>query len=155
MKLEINDYELILLNQLMAISVELDKKDELFDKNMDADSKIAAVSGMASLSAKLYEISKKRLKEVREEETTGKESTDKKEKQPKNHVKIKLVYHDGLTEDGRPKNRYEEIDDFRALYINEYTNGLSVYCLGRHLSLDHEDFYGIEVIDEKENQDEN
>lgn len=32
MKLEINDYELILLNQLMAISVELDKKDELFDK---------------------------------------------------------------------------------------------------------------------------
>lgn len=118
---------------------------------MDADSKIAAVGGMASLSSKLYDIAKKRLKEVREEETTGKESTDKKEKQPKNHMKIKLVYHDGLREDGHPKNRYEEIDNFRALYINEYTNGLSVYCKGRHLSLDHEDFYGIEVIDEKEN----
>ena len=153
MKLEINDYELILLNQLMAISVELDKKDELFDKNMDADSKIAAVSGMARLSSKLYDIAKKRLKEVREEETTGKESTDKKEKQPQNHMKIKLVYHDGLREDGHPKNRYEEIDNFRALYINEYTNGLSVYCKGRHLMLDHEDFYGIEVIDEKESKE--
>lgn len=153
MKLEINDNELIILNQLMTISVELDKKDELFDKNMDADSKLAAVSGIASLSSKLYEIAKKRLKEEREEETTGEESTDKKEKQPKNHVKIKLVYHDGLTEDGHPKNKYEEIDDFRALYINEYTNGLSVYCKGRHLMLDHEDFYGIEVIDEKENEE--
>ena len=153
MKLEINDYELILLNQLMSISVELDKKDELFDKNMDADSIIAAVHGMASLSAKLYDLAKKRLKEVREEETTGKESTDKKEKQSKNHVKIKLVYHDGLREDGYPKNRYVEIDDFRALYINEYTEGLSVYCKGRHLILDGDDFYGIEVIDEKENEE--
>lgn len=70
-------------------------------------------------------------------------------------MKIKLVYHDGLTEDGQPKNRYEEINDFRALYINEYTKGLSVYCKGRHLSLDNEDFYGIEVIDEKEIEDEN
>lgn len=68
-------------------------------------------------------------------------------------MKIKIVYHDGLTEDGYPKNRYEEIDDFIALYINEYTKGLSVYCKGRHLSLDHEDFYGIEVIDEKENEE--
>lgn len=67
MILEINDYELILLNQLMTISVELDKKDELFDKNMDADSMIAAVGGMASLSAKLYELSRKRLEEVRKE----------------------------------------------------------------------------------------
>ena len=70
-------------------------------------------------------------------------------------MKIKLVYHDGLTEDGQPKNRYEEINNFRALYINEYTNGLSVYCKGRHLSLDCENFYGIEVIDEKEIEDEN
>lgn len=67
MILEINDYELILLNQLMTISVELHKKDELFDKNMDAESKLAAVSGMMSLSAKLYDLSVKRLKEVKKE----------------------------------------------------------------------------------------
>ena len=67
MILEINDYELILLNQLMTISVELDKKGELFDKNMDAESKLAAVSGMMSLSAKLYDLSVKRLKEVKKE----------------------------------------------------------------------------------------
>lgn len=68
-------------------------------------------------------------------------------------MKIKLVYHDGYNEKGYPKNKYEEIDDFRALYINEYTEGLSVYCKGRHLSLDSENFYGIEVIDEKENEE--
>ena len=153
MKLEINDYELIILNQLMTIAVELDKKDELFDKNMDADSIIAAVHGMASLSAKLYELSRKRLEEVRKEAAADEEITAKKEKQSKNHVKIKLVYHDGLREDGHPKNRYVEIDDFRALYINEYTEGLSVYCKGRHLILDGDDFYGIEVIDEKENEE--
>lgn len=153
MKLEINDNELIILNQLMTIAVELDKKDELFDKNMDADSMIAAVHGMASLSAKLYDLSVKRLKEVEEESAADKEITAKKEKQSESQVKIKLVYHDGLTEDGHPKNRYEEIDDFRALYINEYTEGLSVYCKGRHLSLDNEDFYGIEIIDEKENEE--
>ena len=67
MILEINDYELILLNQLMSIAVELDKKGELFDKNMDAESKLAAVSGMMSLSAKLYDLSVKRLKEVKKE----------------------------------------------------------------------------------------
>lgn len=67
MILEINDNELIILNQLMAISVELDKKDELFDKNMDADSIIAAVHGMATLSAKLHDLSVKRLKEVKKE----------------------------------------------------------------------------------------
>lgn len=67
MKLEINDYELILLSQLMEISVELDKQGKLFDKNMDDDSKLAAVSGMASLSAKLYDLSAKRLEEVRKE----------------------------------------------------------------------------------------
>lgn len=79
MKLEINDYELILLNQLMTIAVELDKKDELFDKNMDADSIIAAVHGMATLSAKLYDLSLKRLKEAKKEAAVDKESTDKKE----------------------------------------------------------------------------
>lgn len=68
-------------------------------------------------------------------------------------MKIKLVYHDGYTEKGYPKNRYEEIDDFRALYINEYTEGLSVYCKGRHLSLDAENFYGIEILDDKENEE--
>lgn len=67
MILEINDYELMLLTQLMSIAVELDKKDELFDKNMDAESKLAAVSGMMSLSAKLYDLSVKRLKEVKKE----------------------------------------------------------------------------------------
>lgn len=67
MILEINNYELILLNQLMSIAVELDKKGELFDKNMDAESKLAAVSGMMSLSAKLYDLSVKRLKEVKKE----------------------------------------------------------------------------------------
>lgn len=67
MKLEINDYELLLLSQLMSISVELDKQDKLFDKNMDDDSKLAAVSGMMSLSAKLYDLSVKRLKEVKKE----------------------------------------------------------------------------------------
>lgn len=153
MKLEINDYELIILNQLMTIAVELDKKDELFDKNMDADSIIAAVHGMASLSAKLYDLSVKRLKEVEEESAADKEITAKKEKQLESQVKIKLVYHDGYTEKGYPKNKYEEIDNFRALYINEYTEGLSVYCKGRHLILDGDDFYGIEVIDEKENEE--
>lgn len=67
MILEINDNELILLNQLMSISVELDKKDELFDKNMDENSMLVAVSGMMSLSAKLYDLSVKRLKEVKKE----------------------------------------------------------------------------------------
>ena len=79
MKLEINDYELILLNQLMAISVELDKKDELFDKNMDADSMIAAVYGMACLSAKIHDLSVKRLKEVKKEAAADEGSTNKKE----------------------------------------------------------------------------
>lgn len=82
-----------------------------------------------------------------------KEQPIRKNNQQGYQMKIKLVYHDGYTEKGYPKNKYEEIDDFRALYINEYTDGLSVYCKGRHLSLDGENFYGIEIIDEKENEE--
>lgn len=68
-------------------------------------------------------------------------------------MKIKLVYHGGLREDGSPRNRYVEINDFRALYLNEYKKGLSVYCKGRDLRMPDEDFYGIEIIDEKENEE--
>lgn len=79
MKLEINDYELIVLNQLMAISVELDKQDKLFDKSMDDDNKLVAVTSLMSLSAKLYELSKKRLEEVKKETAVDAEIIEEKE----------------------------------------------------------------------------
>ena len=79
MNLEINDYELIVLSQLMGISVELDKQDKLFDKNMDDESKMAAVTSMMSLSAKLYKLSEKRLKEVKKEKAVDAEIIEEKE----------------------------------------------------------------------------
>ena len=79
MILEINDYELIVLNQLMAISVELDKQDKLFDKSMDDDNKLVAVTSLMSLSAKLYELSKKRLEEVKKETAVDAEIIEEKE----------------------------------------------------------------------------
>lgn len=79
MNLEINDYELMVLNQLMAISVELDKQDKLFDKSMDDDSKLVAVTSLMSLSDKLYELSKKRLEEVKKETAVDAEIIEEKE----------------------------------------------------------------------------
>ena len=79
MNLEINDYELMVLNQLMAISVELDKQDKLFDKSMDDDSKLVAVTSLLSLSDKLYELSKKRLEEVKKETAVDAEIIEEKE----------------------------------------------------------------------------
>lgn len=79
MNLELNDYELIVLSQLMEISAELDKQDKLFDKSMDDDSKLLAVTSMMSLSAKLYKLSEKRLKEVEKETAVDAEIIEEKE----------------------------------------------------------------------------
>ena len=79
MNLELNDYELIVLSQLMEISVELDKQDKLFDKSMDDDSKLAAVTSMMSLSVKLYKLSEERLKKVEKETAVDAEIIEEKE----------------------------------------------------------------------------
>lgn len=79
MNLEINDYELIVLSQLMEISAELDKQDKLFDKSMDDDSKLLAVTSMISLSAKLYKLTEERLKKVEKETAVDAEIIEEKE----------------------------------------------------------------------------